>query len=68
MEYLSLPPGYVTTKLAALAAGVEPSTIRDWVRRGLLRPCGGSTRRPIYRITDIHNAKTAAKPRRSTAA
>ncbi|WP_420717148.1 helix-turn-helix domain-containing protein [Streptomyces sp. H27-G5] len=37
MEYLSLPPGQLTTTTAALACGVRPATIRDWVRRGLLR-------------------------------
>lgn len=65
MEYLSLPPGLLTTKLAALACGVEPATIRDWVRRGILHRCGGTPKRPIYRLGDVRAAQTAAKPRRT---
>ena len=64
MEYLSLPPGLLTTSLAALAAGVAPATIRDWVRRGLLTRCGGTPKRPIYRTADVHAARYAAKPSR----
>ncbi|MGW2539436.1 hypothetical protein ACWC5I_00810 [Kitasatospora sp. NPDC001574] len=64
MEYLSLPPGYLTTSLAALAAGVSPATIRDWVRRGILTRCGGTPMRPIYRVTDVLAARHAAKPSR----
>ena len=65
MEYTHLPPGLLTTKLAAMACGVEPDTIRDWVRRGLLQRCGGSARRPIYRLDDVMAAKTAPKPTRA---
>ncbi|MCX4752908.1 hypothetical protein [Kitasatospora purpeofusca] len=64
MEYLSLPPGYLTTSLAAQAAGVRPATIRDWVRRGILTRCGGTPMRPIYRVTDVQAARHAAKPTR----
>lgn len=62
MEYTHLPPGLLTTKLAAMACDVQPDTIRDWVRRGLLKRCGGSPRRPIYRVEDVMTAKTAPKP------
>ena len=64
MEYLSLPPGYLTTSMAAQAAGKEPATIRDWVRRGILARCGGTPKRPIYRVNDVLAAAQAAKPNR----
>jgi DNA-binding transcriptional MerR regulator len=51
--------------LAALAAGVKPSTLRDWRRRGLITPVGGTERRPLYALADLHTAKQAAKPRRT---
>jgi predicted site-specific integrase-resolvase len=59
------PPGTLTTKLAALSCGVEPATIRDWVRRGILTRCGGTAKRPIYRREDVIAAREAAKPCRS---
>jgi hypothetical protein len=62
MEYLSLPPGRLTTSMAAMACGVQPATIRDWVRRGILTRCGGTPKRPIYRLDDVTAAKDAAKP------
>lgn len=65
MEFQSLPPGLLTTSLAAKACGVDPATIRDWVRRGILQRCGGSPRRPIYRVEAITAAKIAAKPTRA---
>lgn len=65
MEYLSTPPGLLTTSLAAKACGVEPGTIRDWVRRDLLQRCGGSPRRPLYRVEDVWAAKNAPKPTRA---
>ncbi|MGP3686518.1 MerR family transcriptional regulator [Streptomyces sp. IBSNAI002] len=64
MEYLALPPGLVTTTTAALACGVQPATIRDWVRRGLLTRCGGTPKRPIYRLQDVLAARDAPKPSR----
>ncbi|MEU9400558.1 hypothetical protein [Streptomyces sp. NPDC048242] len=65
MEYASLPPGLLTTSLAAMAAGVSPDTIRDWKRRKILTPCGGSPRRPVYRVDDVLAAKLAPKPTRT---
>ncbi|MGW6243850.1 hypothetical protein [Streptomyces roseolus] len=62
MEYVQPPAGTLTTSLAALATGVKPATIRDWVRRGILTRCGGSPLRPLYRIEDVQAARTAAKP------
>ncbi|TXS30739.1 hypothetical protein EAO71_20310 [Streptomyces sp. ms191] len=64
MEYLTPPAGTLTTSMAALAAGVQPATIRDWVRRGILTRSGGTPKRPVYRITDVQAARTAAKPNR----
>ncbi|WP_030322857.1 MULTISPECIES: hypothetical protein [Streptomyces] len=62
MEYLQPPAGTLTTSLAALAAGVQPATIRDWVRRGILTRCGGTPKRPVYRINDVDTARSASKP------
>jgi hypothetical protein len=62
MEYFTPPPGTLTTKLAALNCGVQPATIRDWVRRGILTPCGGTPKRPVYRLEDVETARYAAKP------
>ncbi|MEV3946988.1 hypothetical protein AB0K57_04900 [Streptomyces halstedii] len=64
MEYLLPPIGTLTTTMAAQSADVAPATIRDWVRRGLLTRCGGSPKRPIYRLADVEAARYAAKPTR----
>lgn len=64
MEYQLPPIGTLTTRLAALNSGVAPATIRDWVRRGLLTRCGGTPKRPFYRLTDVEAARHAAKPTR----
>lgn len=64
MEYLLPPIGTLTTTMAAQSADVAPATIRDWVRRGLLTRCGGSPKRPIYRLADVQAARHAAKPTR----
>lgn len=50
--------------IAALAAGIRPDTLRDWRRRGLLKPAGGTARRPLYALEDIYSAKEAPKPTR----
>lgn len=62
-----LPSQILDTALAAIAAGVAPATIRDWRRRGLLKPCGGTPRRPLYRAADLAAAQEAArrKPRQA---
>lgn len=62
MRYTSVPPGYLTTELAAQACGVKPGTIRDWVRRGLLKRAAGSLRHPLYAVEAVTAAKTAPKP------
>lgn len=64
MEYIQPPAGTLTTSMAALYAGVQPATIRDWVRRGILTRCGGTKLRPVYRITDVETARSASKPTR----
>lgn len=50
--------------LAAIATGVQPATIRDWRRRGLLTPAAGTERRPLYALADIYAAKAAPKTTR----
>jgi hypothetical protein len=62
MRYVSIPPGYLTTELAAQACGVQPATIRDWVRRGILTRAAGSDRHPLYAVDAVTAAKTAPKP------
>ncbi|MFF6985616.1 helix-turn-helix domain-containing protein [Streptomyces sp. NPDC010273] len=62
MRYVSIPPGYLTTQLAAEACGVKPATIRDWVRRGALRRAAGSIRHPLFTVDDVAAAKSAPKP------
>lgn len=62
MRYVSTPPGYLTTELAAQAAGVQPGTIRDWVRRGILQRSAGSPRHPLYTVEAVMAAKDAPKP------
>jgi hypothetical protein len=52
-----------TAEDAAAAIGVEPATLRDWVRRGLLTRYG-SPRRALYDVDELVAAKDAAKPRR----
>ncbi|MEU9661908.1 MULTISPECIES: MerR family transcriptional regulator [Streptomyces] len=65
MRYTSTPPGYLTTELAAKAAGVKPDTIRDWKRRGILHRSAGSPRYPLYTVDAVDAAKAAAKPTRA---
>lgn len=62
----SIRPGLLTTDLAALAAGVQPATIRDWKRRGILTPASGTDRHPLYAVADIRQAQRTLKPRRVT--
>jgi hypothetical protein len=54
------PP--LTAREAALLVGVQPATIRDWRRRGLLTPTRGSTpHRPLYLGPDVLAAARAPK-------
>ncbi|MFI7291311.1 hypothetical protein ACIBRY_32380 [Streptomyces anulatus] len=65
MEYQLPPVGTLTARLAALNSGVQPATIRDW---GTPRPptrCGGTPKRPLYRLADVEAARYAAKPTRN---
>lgn len=64
MEHLSLPPGLLTASMAARLCSVQPATIRDWVRRGILTRAGGTPKRPYYRVNDVVQARFAAKPSR----
>lgn len=57
------PP--LTAREAALLVGVQPATIRDWRRRGLLIPTRGSTpHRPLYLGPDVLTAAQAPKTSR----
>ncbi|MFI0406618.1 MerR family transcriptional regulator [Actinomadura sp. 3N508] len=52
---------YWTTKQAAEAMEVSPSTISTWRTNGYLKPADGSPpRRPLYRRADVVKAEKAA--------
>lgn len=53
---------WLTTVQAALLANVQPATIRDWHRRGIL-PRTGHPRAP-WALHDVHAAHDTPKPRR----
>lgn len=53
--------GTVNTEAAALHLGVAAATIRDWKRRGLISPVGGTARHPLWRLRDL--VKAAAEPK-----
>lgn len=50
-------PTIVDTATAAVAAGVEPATIRDWARRGILP----RTSRGRYDLAAVYQAKAAVR-------
>jgi len=56
---------FLTTAQAAGQVGVTPATVRDWKRRGLLAPAGGTQRAPLWRASDLLVAWRAPKPDRS---
>jgi hypothetical protein len=45
--------GVVNTDAAALHLGVAAATLRDWKRRGLITPAGGTTRYPLWALADL---------------
>ncbi|MDX3064021.1 MerR family transcriptional regulator [Streptomyces sp. ND04-05B] len=47
------PSSAVDAQAAARYAGVQADTVRQWRRRGLIAPCGGTQRRPLYRLDAI---------------
>ena len=64
--------GLVNTEAAALHLGVTAATIRDWKRRGLIRPALktdgtplGTSRQPFWRLSELIEASGAPKPRRA---
>lgn len=56
-------PDTLTTNEAAAAIGVVPSTIRQWVRRGHLRPAGHRGRAYIFGTQDVLDAAVAVDAR-----
>jgi transposase-like protein len=63
-DHLAPPPAQLfSADDAAAAIGVDPATLRDWVRRGLLTRYG-SPRRALYDVNELVAAKDAQKPRR----
>jgi DNA-binding transcriptional MerR regulator len=55
----------LTTGEAAFILGIAAATIRDWRRRGLITPAGGTERRPLWSVADLIAARDAPKNRRS---
>lgn len=52
----------LTTAEAAEFAGVKPATIRKWVERGHLAPCGRDRRGwPLYAALDVARAEAATR-------
>lgn len=47
------PSAAVDAQAAARYAGVQQDTVRQWRRRGLITPCGGTPRRPLYRLDEL---------------
>lgn len=59
-------PQLVTGYQASRVAGVEPATIRQWVKRGHLRPAElrGKSKTSLYRIEDVLEARQQTRQRR----
>ena len=55
----------LTTREAAFVLGLKGATIRDWRRRGLITPVGGTPRHPIWSTEQLRAARDAPKTRRS---
>lgn len=45
--------GVVNTDAAAMHLGIAPATLRDWKRRGLVHPVGGTVRHPLWSLVDL---------------
>lgn len=56
----------VAADVAARIARVSPSTIRNWVLRGHLKPAGRDGRRHLYRVVDVLRAARRSPARRTT--
>jgi hypothetical protein len=59
----------LTGREAAILAGVEPATIRDWVRRGELHPAASypHTRTHLFLEIDVLLAERRIRHRRAVA-
>jgi len=57
----------MTTKDAAAEFGVDPSTVRKWVTRGLLTVAGKAGRSNCYWRSDLLKAERAARRGRDVA-
>lgn len=55
----------LTTGEAAFILGISAATIRDWRRRGLITPTGGTERKPLWSVAALIAARDAPKTRRS---
>lgn len=56
----------VTTKQAAAAHGVDATTIRQWVSRGLLHSAGKVGKSAVYRLSDVDEAEYLSRTRDTT--
>ncbi|GAA5033098.1 helix-turn-helix domain-containing protein [Streptomyces siamensis] len=53
MESLMIRPGYLTAHQTARVLGISLDGVRQLVRRGRLRPSGGTPRQPWYAVADV---------------
>lgn len=60
------PP--LPASLAAALVGISTATLRDWRRKGLIRPVGGSPRKPVYLAADVLAARDSLRPKARAAA
>lgn len=62
LEREDIHDAVLTVAEAAIYAQVTEQQVRDWKRRGHLRPCDyGPRRRPLFRGIDVVLAKNAAE-------
>ena len=60
-DWDTMPSGLLDTAAACLLVGIAPATLRDWKRRHLIRPAGGSVRKPLWDTADLRTAARTTK-------
>lgn len=52
----------IDTEAACRALGIKPATLRGWKHKHLIRPAGGTVRKPLWRIDDLLVAQRGKPP------